>query len=178
MKMYEGFLPKEPQEGKIGYYPVATAEEWDELPKAYKAMEWFPVEVYNDYLHRNETTVAEYIEFDVVYMMPYRIRATVRVHVEEVQKILFCLFDNPQCHLYSVSGVVFSNGQRWGAKWMQDSKTGAFAIYASGKKIGMQGGYFGFVPCQIERTDDGFKWAGFVGKNRCHYELLNPFTGK
>ena len=151
--MYDGFLPKEQQKGKRGYYPVTTAEEWDALPKVYKAMEWFPVEVYNTYLGRKETTVAEYVEFDVVYMMPYRIHATVKVHIQEVQKILFCSFDDPQCQLYTVSGVVFSNGERWGAKWMQDTKTGSFAIYAGGKLVGKQGGYLGFIPCQIEKTD-------------------------
>lgn len=176
--MYDGFLPSEQKQGKRGFYPVANAEEWNELPKAYKAMEWFPIEVYNTKHKRMETTVAEYVEFDVIYMEPYKIRATVKVHVQEVQKILFCLFENAQCHLHSISGVVFANGERWGAEWKQDTKTGAFAVYASGKCIGKQGGYFGFIPCQIEKTDDGFEWKGFTGENRCHYTLLNPFTGK
>lgn len=173
------FLPPRPLNGHIGYYPVCNAEEWDNLPAVYKAMEWFPVEVYNREWHKKETTVAEYVEFDVVYMEPYKIRATVRVHVQEVQKILFCLFENPDCHLYTVSGVVFSNGERWGAKWLQDRTTGAFAIYASGKLIGKQGGFMGFVPNQIERTeDDGWKWNYKTSGNRCHYTLLNPFTGR
>lgn len=177
MGIYDGMLPQEKIEGRTGYYPVCSAEEWERLPEVYKAMEWFPVEVYNREWHKKETTVAEYIEFDVVYMMPYRIRATVRVHVQEVQKILFC-YQDAECQLYSVSGVVFANGERWGAKWLQDSKTGAFAIQAGGKIVGRQGGFMGHIPCQIERTADGFKWKGFVGENRCHYTLLNPFTGK
>lgn len=178
--MNKKFFPEERLYGHRGYYPVCNAEEWDALPAVYKAMEWFPVEVYNDkqFHCKKEMTVAEYIEFDVTYAMPYRISATVRVHVQEVQKILFCLFNDPEFHLHSVSGVVFANGVRWGAKWYQDRNTGAFAIYADGKLIGKQGGYMGFIPCQIEETEDGFKWAGFQGENRCHYTLLNPFTGR
>lgn len=176
--MYEGMLPQKQIEGKRGYYPVTTAEEWDELPKVYKAMEWFPVDVYNRNLKKKEMTVAEYIEFDVVYMMPYRIHATVRVHVQEVQQILYCFHENADCRLYTVSGVVFRNGEHWGAEWKQDCKTGAFAIYASGKQIGMQGGYMGFIPCKVQKTEDGFKWDFSNDKNRCHVSLLNPFTGR
>ena len=174
MSMYEGFLPEKQAEGKLGYYPVTSAQEWNDLPKAYKAMEWFPVKMScHGY---EETTVAEYIEFDVVYMEPYKISATVRVHVQEVQKILFCAFQNAQCHLYSVSGVVFKNGERWNASWKQDSCTGSFAIYASGKQIGMQGGYLGFIPNNIERTEDGgFKINWNMKGNRTHYQLGNPF---
>ena len=177
MGMYDGFLPKERIDGHAGYYPVTTAEEWDNLPIVYRAMEWFPVEVYNTRYNMKETTVAEYVEFDVTYMRPYKISATVRVHVQDVQKILFCYFKDTECHLYSVCGVVFANGERWGAKWHQDSRTGAYEIIAGGKRIGTQGGFLGFVPNQIERTDDGgWKWLGYMpNKNRCHYELLNPF---
>lgn len=178
MKLYEGFMPKEEKEGRRGFYPVTNAQEWDELPDVYKAMEWFPVDVYDDYLRRNVTTVPEYIEFDVVYMEPYKISATVRVHVQEVQKILFCLFGDSQCHLYSISGVVFQNGARWGAKWIQDSKTGAFAIQLQGGKIaGKQGGFMGFVPRRIKRTEDGgFAYDSCAADgNRCHYEFSNPF---
>ncbi len=183
MSMYDGFLPKdyagEYQKGKRGYYPVCSAEEWDKLPAVYKAMEWFPIEVYNERTKAKETTVVEYVEFNVVYMMPYRVSATVRVHVQEVQKILFCLFEDTPCHLYTISGVVFANGERYGAKWLQDATTGAFAVYADGHCVGMQGGYRGFIPCQIERKEDGsWKWAGYKPGNRCHYELLNPFSGK
>lgn len=178
MGIYDGMLPKEHIEGKIGYYPVTNAKEWDELPAVYKAMDWFPVEVYNYAHRRRENTVAEYVEFDVIYMEPYKIRATVKVHVQEVQKILFCLFENAQCYLYSISGVVFANGVRWPAEWRQDTRTGSYSVYASGLCVGRQGGYMGFVPCQIDRTEEGFKWAGFRGENRCHYTLLNPFTGR
>lgn len=174
--MYEEFLPKEYKNGKIGYYPVMNAEEWEELPAVYKAMEWFPVEVYNRVYKHKERTVAEYIEFHVIYMTPYKIGATVKVHVQAIQKILFCNFGSADCHLYSVCGVVFDNGERWDAKWYQDQRTGAFAIYAGGKCIGRQGGYSGFIPNEIEKTEDGFKRTGYKdGANRCYYQLTNPF---
>ena len=174
MGFYEGMMPKEQKQGYRGFYPVTSAEEWDELPVVYKVMEWMPVEVYNRGLNKTEQTVAEYIEFDVWYMEPYKIRATVRVHRENFQKIMFCSYDHAQCHLYTVSGVVFENGERWRAEWRQDSTTGAFAIYAGGKQIGMQGGYMGFIPSQVERTEDGFRWKGFTD-TVCHYQMTNPF---
>lgn len=174
MGMYDGFLPKEQKAGHHGYYPVVDAQEWDNLPAVYKAMEWRSVEMTrNGY---KETTVAEYVEFDVVYMEPYKVRATVRVHVQEVQKILFCLFRNAQCHLYSICGVVFQNGERWPAEWKQDATTGAYAVIACGHYIGMQGGYLGFVPSNIKRTDDGgFEHVWNYSGPRCHYDISNPF---
>ena len=176
MSIYYGMLPKTYNGGKRGYYPVSSEQEWDDLPEVYKAMDWMPVKVYNPWHNKEEMTVAEYIEFDVVYMEPYKVRATVKVHVQEVQKILFCLFKDAQCHLYTISGVEFANGVHWYAEWKQDVRTGAYAVYASGIKIGIQGGYMGYIPCCIERTEDGFKWRGCHDyKNRSHYELLNPF---
>ena len=176
MKIYDGFLPKNQKKGYMGYYPVTNAEEWEELPAVYKAMEWFPVEIYNSRWRHKETTVAEYIEFDVTYLEPYKIRAKVLVHVQEIQTILFCYFKDTQCHLHSISGVIFDNGEKWPAKWLQDSRTGSFAIYASGKPIGCQGGYMGFIPNNIERTEDGFKWSGVkTNGHRSHYEVTNPF---
>lgn len=181
MKLANKFLPKEKIKGHRGYYPACNEQEWDNLPEVFRAMEWFPVEVYNNkqYHCKKEITVAEYVVFDVVYAEPYKIRASVKVHVQDVQKILFCAFNNPQFHLYSISKVVFANGVEWGAKWTQDTKTGAFAVWACDKIVGKQGGYMGFIPCQIEETEEGFKWSGYHdGQNRCHYELLNPFTGR
>lgn len=169
------FLPKEPIKGHRGYYPVCNKAEWDALPAVYKAMEWYPVDVYNPYLHRNEKTIPEYIEFEVIFLDAYKTRGIFRVHVQEVQKILFCSVDS-DIHLHSICGVVFANGERWGAEWKQDSKTGAFAVYASGKLIGMQGGYLGHIPSNIEETEDGFKWKGIVNTNtRCHYTSLSPW---
>ena len=179
--MNKNLFPSKPIDGHIGYYPVCNAKEWDELPFVYKAMEWFPIEVYNDkqFHCKKELTVPEYVVFDVVYATPYRISAEVIVHVQEVQKILFCLFENPQFHLYTISDVIFSNGVKYPAKWTQDSRTGAFAVWACDRLVGKQGGYSGFVPCHIEETEDGFKYTGYVpGQNRCHVQLTNPFTGK
>ena len=180
-KIYDGFLPTDCKNGKLGYYPVTTADEWNELPCVYKAMEWFPVDDHTDRYHDGAKTVAEYVEFDTAYMEPYKCRAIIRVHVQDVQKILFCLFKNPQCHLYSICGVVFQNGERVAAKWRQDATTGAFAVYTiGGTLIGKQGGFMGFIPNQIERDGNGFKWVGYSDgwKNRCHYELSNPFESR
>ena len=175
MGMYEGFLPKEQKSGYCGYYPVTSAQEWDDLPAVYKAMEWFPVEMKrNGY---TEKTVVEYVEFEVVYMTPYKVRGTFRVHRQEVQKILFCSFPgHHDCHLYSICGVVFQNGERWGAKWHQDSRTGAYEVLAGGKRVGTQGGFLGFVPRLIDRTEDGWKCNfDYNHGNVCHYEISNPF---
>lgn len=176
MSLYENMMPEKPIAGRRGFYPVCTADEWEALPKVYKAMEWFPVEVYNTRWHKTETTVAEKVIFDVTFMRPYKIRARVEVHVQEVQSILFCLHDDPDCHLYSICAVKFANGEEWGAEWKQDTKTGAFAVYASGKLIGKQGGFVGFVPENIEKTETGWKWKGYGDyTGRCHYALSNPF---
>lgn len=181
MTKIEKLMPKMPIKGHTGYYPVCNAVEWEELPALYKATDWFPTCVYNtkQFHEKNEMTIPEYVVFDVVYAEPYKIRASVKVHVQEVQKILFCAYENPQFHLYSISHVVFQNGMEWGAKWTQDTKTGAFAVWAGDKIVGMQGGYHGYIPSEIEETDDGFKWKGFVNsESRCHYTLLNPFSGR
>ena len=179
MSIYEGMLPKEYKKGKLGFYPVTNAQEWDDLPALYKEMDWYPQDVYDEFLRKNVRSIPEYVEFDVIYMEPYGINATVRVHVSDVQKILMCSFPKTQCHLYSIKSVVFQNGEVWGAKWQMDATTGAFAIFACGHCIARQGGYFGYIPKQIERTEDGWKWTGYKETpERCHYELLNPFTGK
>lgn len=177
MSMYDGFLPKEQKNGKIGYYPVTSAQEWEELPEVYKSMEWFPIEVYNDSHNMREKTVVEYVEFEVVYMTPYKVRGTFRVHRQEIQKILFCSFPgHHDCQLYSICGVVFQNGVHWGAKWHQDSQTGAYEVLACGHRVGTQGGFFGFVPNNIERTEDGgWKCNWNQSGNITHYEISNPF---
>ena len=178
MSIYEGFLPKVYNDHKFGFYPVCNAQEWDELPAVYKEMDWYAMDVYDEFLRKNVRSIPEYVEFDVVHMLPYKISATVRVHVQEVQKILFCLFDSAECHLYSIKSVVFQNGEVWGAKWQQDATTGAFAIFACGHCVARQGGYMGYIPKQIERTEDGWKWTGYRDTpERCHYQLTNPFTG-
>jgi len=168
------FFPKKELKGHIGFYPVLNAEEWDNLPAVYKAMEWFPVTIMNG---RDDKHTVEYVEFEVVYGEPYKISAKVKVHVQEVQKILFCYFKDAQFHLHTISGVFFENGDYRRARWLQDTRTGAFAVVTyNGKVVGRQGGYGGFIPNQIKETDDGFEYIGYQeGKNRCHYEHLNPF---
>lgn len=174
--MYENMMPFKPIDGHLGFYPACNAEEWENVPAIYKAMQWFPVEVYNTRWHRKEMTVAKSVIFDVTFLKPYKIRAKVEVHVQEVQSILFCSHKDPDCQLYSICGVKFQNGEECGAKWLQDSKTGAFAVYAYNRYIGMQGGFKGFVPDNIEKSEDGWKWKGFTEcGGRCHYALSNPF---
>lgn len=179
MDLIQKFLPQTQIGGKIGYYPVCNAKEWNELPDVYKAMEWFPVRMrgrsYSGF-DIEETAVPEYIEFDCTYIEPYKIRAKVKVHVQEFQKIMFCVFSDAQLHLYSVCGVYFSNGEYRGAKWVQDSRTGAFAVISCGTYVGKQGGFANFIPERIEETEEGFRYKS-VGstKNRCHYEYGNPF---
>ena len=173
---YDGMLPHKPLEGKRGYYPVCNAQEWDELPALYKAMEWSPLP---DYRNKGSLSAVKSVIFDVVYMEPYRISAKVHIHRQEVQKVLYCLFKDPQCHLYSICGVELESGTQYGAKWLQDSVTGSFGIYAGTHLCGRQGGFQGFVPANIERAADGtFKWKpysrGTTG-NVVSFEVSNPF---
>ena len=172
---YEGMLPKKPLDGKRGYYPVCNAEEWVQLPDLYKAMEWAPVPDHKD---KGQLKAVTAVIFDVVHMEPYEIRAKVAVHPQEVQKILFCLHGNPQCHLYSVCGVELFGGTRLGAKWMQDSVTGSFGIYAGDNLCGRQGGFQGFIPRCIKQMEDGtFKYDCNYkrGNTTVFMELSNPF---
>ena len=174
--MYENMMPKKPIGGHLGFYPACNEGEWEALPDVYKAMQWFPVEVYNTRWNRKETTVVEKVIFDVTFMQPYKISAKVEVHVQEVQSILFCVHEHYDCQLYSICGVKFANGEACGAKWLQDSKTGAYAVYANNQYVGMQGGFRGFIPDNIEKTENGWRWKGFVEcPGRCHYALSNPF---
>ena len=175
--MYENMLPTKPIKGHRGFYPACNAEEWENVPNLYKSMEWFPIDVYNTRWSRKEETVVESVIFDVVFMHPYKIRARVEVHVQEVQKILFCAHQKADCHLYTICAVKFANGEEWSAEWRQDTTTGAFAVYSCGKVLGMQGGYLGFIPENIEKDENGWKWKGYGNYNgRCHYSLSNPFN--
>lgn len=173
---YVGMLPAMHLEGKRGYYPVCNAQEWEQLPDLYKAMEWTPVPDYKDQWKLKAVTA---VIFDVVHMEPYQIHAKVAVHPQEVQKILFCLHENPPCHLYSVCGVELFGGTRLSAKWLQDSVTGSFGIYAGDNLCGRQGGFQGFVPACIERqADDTFKYKHYsrgLSGNIVHMEFGNPF---
>lgn len=176
MSMYENMMPSKPIEGHTGFYPVCNADEWENLPALYKAMEWFPVEVYNLRWRKKETTVVEKVIFDVIFLKPYKVSARVEVHVQEVQRILFCSHQHTDCQLYSICGVKFANGEEWGAEWKQDTKTGAFGVCAHGHWLGQQGGFMGFIPANIEKAEDGWKWKGVVNcEGRCHYALSSPF---
>ena len=175
------FLPKVAKEGKRGYYPVATYQEWEELPAVYKAMEWSPIEVdkmsYNGKFVKEKTFVKNVV-FDT-YLPQLSTSAKVSVHRQEVQQILFCLHNSTDCHLYTVCEVEFENGVRWGAKWVQDNETGAFAIVCHGRYVGMQGGFLRTVPANIEETEDGFEYKQgyncYGSKTINHYQYLNPF---
>ena len=174
MSRYDNMLPAEPIKGKLGYYPVKTKEEWDELPAIYKAMDWFPAK---DYRNKGELSAVKSVIFDVVYMTPYKISAKVSVHRQEIQKILFCSYGDTQCHLYSVGGVELESGTVLRAKWLQDTTTGAYSIVANGVTVAKQGGFGGYIPKGIEVTEDGgfkYNWnraEGCIG----HYEVSNPF---
>lgn len=174
--MYENMMPSKPIGGHRGFYPVCNADEWENLPAVYKAMQWFPVDVYNIYHGKTETTVVEKVIYDVTFLRPYKVRARVEVHVQETQGILFCSHKDTDCHLYTICAVKFQNGVECGAEWRQDRNSGAFAVYAGGKRVGMQGGFMGFIPENIKKTEDGWKWKS-VGtyEGRCHYALMNPF---
>lgn len=174
-KMYDGLLPDKEIKGHQGYYPVCNAQEWDELPLPYKVMEWSPVKDYRD---KGQLKAVEAVIFDVTYMEPYKIRAKVSVHPQEVQKILFCLHKDTQCHLYSVCGIELDGGTQLGAKWLQDSISGAFAIVSGGQLVGQQGGFRGLIPERVQRLEDGTFAYGWNMQNltkRSHYEILNPF---
>ena len=180
--MYSKFLPKKAIEGKCGYYPVASREEWEELPAVYKAMEWFPMQI-NRYGYGGnvimEKTFPKNVIFDCPHIEPYGVSGKVSVHRERVQKILFCLFGRSDCHLYTVCEVEFENGVRRYAKWYQDSRTGAYAIYCGSTCVAKQGGFQAHVPAIIEETEEGFEYKqGYNAYNSStinHYEYSNPF---
>ena len=176
MKMYEGMLRKDAKQGKLNYYPVSSKEEWEELPALYKAMEWEPVK---DPHHNGELKAVKSVIFDVPYMEPYGSRAEVSVHPQEVQKILFCNFEKSDCHLYTICGVELEGGTRLGAKWLQDSVSGSFAVVLNnGNYVARQGGFDAYIPEHVQKSEDGtfkydFKYN--TGKTT-HYTVSNPFN--
>lgn len=180
MSNLEKFMPKYRKEGKHGYYPVTSHEEWEELPKVYKAMSWFPMEMsrmncLGKYV--KEKSVVKNVVFDVPYMEPYGVAAKVSVHRENIQKILFCHFGRSDVLLYTVCEVEFENGERRYAEWRQDTRTGAYAIICGGTYIAKQGGFQGFVPARVVETEDGFEYNQDYRPDgaTCHYEYSNPF---
>lgn len=174
MSMYEDMLLKNPLPGHRGYYPVCSAEEWEQLPDLYKVMEWHSIK---DPYDKDKLKAVKSVVFDVTYMEPYGINAKVSVHPQEVQKILFCSFDRPECHLYSICEVELEGGSRLPAKWYQDNLTGAFAIYAGRYCVARQGGFEGFIPEHVDVLKDGtFKYDfKYNVAPIAHYALSNPF---
>lgn len=177
MSAYSDMLPPKPIDGKRGYYPVCTKEEWDELPEIYKVMEWIPVK---DPLNGNKMSGITGVVFDVTFLEPYNIgNVKVEVHPQDMQKILFCLFSNVQCHLYSVCQVVLDSGSRVNAKWYQDSVTGAFGIYTMGVYAGKQGGFKAYIPKSCKLQEDGtYKYNWHPESNlgvSAYYTFSNPF---
>ena len=168
-----GLIPKEYNKDKIGYYPVTSDEEWENLPAPLKVMEWFPVEVYNVSHKKRELSYPEYVVFDVSYMEPYKISAKVQVHVQDVHKILYCYYTKNPCQLYNLQEVVFQNGVRYPAYWEQDSISGAFGIYSGKYVIGKQGGFDAYIPSNVKKNEDGewkfsYDGRGFDGNPVCY----------
>ncbi len=174
IKRYDDMLPPKPLPGHLGYYPVCNKAEWENLPDLYKVMDWFPAK---DHRNQNQLKAVKSVTFDVNYMMPYGIGAKVSVHPSDVHTVLFCNHDKPDCLLYSVCGIELEGGTHLYAKWLQDSVSGAFAIYAAGTFVGIQGGFRGYIPERIQKQQDGrFKFNFEVQpKHISHYTLLNPF---
>lgn len=123
----EVFLPKERKEGYIGFYP-ARPEEWQRLPLPLRASTSYPI--------ANAGHVKAVI-FDC-YHDELSMPMEVSIHPQNVFKALFCFVQHPQ--MYTITAVVMADGSRWGAKWRQDQRTGAFAVYAGGYLVLKQGG--------------------------------------
>lgn len=138
---YKSFMPETPIEGRRGFYPC-TEEEWRTLPLPLRCATWF----------RNDI---EAVIFDT-WLDNYRIRANVEVHPEHAFKALFSQ-SNGGTQLYSVVGVRTDDGKRLGAKWLQDTASGAFAIISGGNFIAMQGGYKAHMP-EICQEKNGGGW--------------------
>lgn len=174
MKNYEGILPAQAKPGYRGYYPVKSREEWDELPNLYKVMEWEQVK---DPYDKGKLKAVKAVIFDVPHMEPYGISAKVSVHPQEVQKILFCQFDRPACHLYSISGIELEGGHKLPAKWLQDTVSGAFGVMCGDHIVARQGGFGGYIPERVEKLEDGTFQFDFISdsKKMAFYTLSNPF---
>lgn len=178
MSFYDNMLPEKPLDGHRGYYPVCNKEEWEQLPDLYKVMEW---DVVLDPFDKGRARAIKSVVFDVTYMEPYGINARVAVHPSDVQKILFCSFERPECHLYSICEVELEGGIRLPAHWLQDSQTGAFGIYVRDYRgeelVGRQGGFYGYIPERIAVLEDGtFKYDYQYNTGKRHYYTLgNPF---
>lgn len=145
MKRAKEFLPEKPINGKIGFYPAMTTEEWRSLPLPMKCATW--------------SAFVKYVIFDT-FFSEYGFSGKVEVHAENAFKALFrCVEGDTQ--LYSVCAVRLFNGKTVAAKWWQDSETGAFQITdLKGNALGTQGGFRGHIPANCKKNSAG-EWALF-----------------
>lgn len=142
-EIYKDFLPKEAIEGKRGFYPAMTAEEYRALPLPMKCATW--------------DASVKYVIFDT-FFSDYGFSGSVEVHAENAFKALF-RYSNSDTQLYSVCAVRLSDGKRVAAKWYQDSISGAFEITTiTGKVLGTQGGFRGHIPANCGKNANG-EWA-------------------
>ena len=114
-ELYAGFLPEAGDarfEGKRGFYPAMTAEEYRALPLPMKCATW--------------DARVQYVIFDS-YFRDYELSGKVEVHAENAFKALF-RHSETDTQLYSVCAVRLFDGTRIAAKWVQDSVSGAFRI--------------------------------------------------
>ena len=142
-ELYAGFLPEAGDarfEGKRGFYPAMTAEEYRALPLPMKCATW--------------DARVQYVIFDS-YFKDYELSGKVEVHAENAFKALFH-HSETDTQLYSVCAVRLFDGTRIAAKWVQDSVSGAFRIVTtSGNVLGTQGGFRGHIPENCKKRDDG-----------------------
>lgn len=156
---YKPFLPEVPTQGKIGYYPCSTVDEWNSLPLPLRCATWYDGSV-------------EAVIFDT-WFDNYKIKATIEIHPQNAFKALFTL-SNGGTQLYSICGVRLRDGTRRAAKWFQDTTSGTFSITESGGHVyGEQGGYRQHFPAIIEVKDDGTYNLDFTKAapgTICHFE--------
>lgn len=133
-ELYAGFLPEAGDarfEGKRGFYPAMTAEEYRALPLPMKCA--------------TLDARVQYVIFDS-YFRDYELSGKVEVHAENAFKALF-RHSETDTQLYSVCAVRLFDGTRVAAKWVQDSVSGAFRIVTtSGNVLGTQGGFRDISP--------------------------------
>jgi len=153
------FLPVEPKEGYLGFYPCQTLEEWSKLPLPLRCITYYqPVKA---------------IVFDV-WLDNYKIKTEVHLHPSYVHKVLFTSHGDG-IQLYEIKAVIWENGSKTFAKWWQDTTTGAYSIATiAGDLIAKQGGFNGHVPANCYKNKNG-EWrlqSNYQdGKNICHSAL-------
>jgi len=139
-ELYKEFLPEVAIEGKRGFYPSMTAEEYRALPLPMKCATW--------------RASVEYVIFDT-FFSDYGVSGNVEVHAQEAFKALF-RHSESDTQLYSVCAVRLRDGKRVAAKWLQDTISGAFQIVTlSGTVLGTQGGFRGHIPANCKKREDG-----------------------